>query len=252
MAKGKTICTMCNYIFDEALGEPRQEISAGRAFENLPQDWCCPECGSLKEMFQPCSCVSYPIYEHTCISKPAGISMSESDKELAQSSVGKIIANHPKMACILEQHGIDYCCGGKKSLQDACNEKGISIANILAKLAQADHRDKADVEPDWTKTSLKALIDHIVSWYHQPLRVELPRLTQLAEKVARVHGQNHPEMVKVLQVLTSFREQLELHMQKEELILFPGIAGIEAGKGPKSFGCGGGIEHPIEMMTQRA
>src|SRR5262249_49565704 len=82
------------------------------------------------------------------------------------------------------------------------------------------------------------------------LREELPRLSQLAEKVARVHGENHPEMTELVDVFKPFREQLELHMQKEELILFPGIAGIEAGGAPRAFGCGGGVEHPIEVMTQ--
>lgn len=248
MANGKTICTVCNYIFDEALGEPRQEIQAGRKFEELSEEWACPECGSSKEMFQPCSCVSLPIYEHTCVSK---LARTGSRKDLlAELSVGQIIADHPGRACVLEQYGIDYCCGGKKSLQDACSEKGIRIEEILVKFDEADRKEKTTSEPDWTKTSLKTLIDHIVTHYHQALRAELPRITERAEKVARVHGANHPEMVKVLQVLKSFKEQLELHMQKEELILFPGIVGIEAGKSPKSFGCGGGVEHPIEVMTQ--
>jgi len=245
MANGKTICTVCNYIFDEALGEPRQGISAGCTFEELSKDWACPECGSAKDMFQPCSCVSLPIYEHTCVTKSGARIASP----LAELSVGQIIAEHPGRACILEQYGIDYCCGGKKSLQVACKEKGVSIDDILAKFEEADRKEKSISEPDWTKTSLTALIDHIVSCYHQPLRKDLPRICELAEKVARVHGANHPEMVKVFEIFKSFKEQLELHMQKEELILFPGIAGIEGGKGPKSFGCGGGIEHPIEMMT---
>lgn len=67
MASGKTICTVCNYIFDDTLGEPRQQIEPGVSFETLPADWLCPECNSRKEMFQPCSCVSLHIYEMSCV-----------------------------------------------------------------------------------------------------------------------------------------------------------------------------------------
>jgi regulator of cell morphogenesis and NO signaling len=151
---------------------------------------------------------------------------------------------------VFEQYGLDYCCGGKKTLQDACAQKGVSVDEVVEKLSAAGQKKLAGTEPDWAKTSLKEFIDHIIACYHRPLREELPRLTQLAEKVANVHGDNHPEMIELRDVFKPFREQLELHMQKEELILFPGIAGIEAGGSSRSFGCGGGVEHPIEVMTQ--
>lgn len=67
MTKAKTICTVCNYIYDESLGELRQNIFPGLKFDELPNEWRCPECGSDKDMFQPCSCVSFPLYEQTCI-----------------------------------------------------------------------------------------------------------------------------------------------------------------------------------------
>ena len=65
MSNGKTICTVCNYIYDEALGEPIQGIAPSLKFEELPDKWKCPECGSAKDMFQPCSCISLPIYVGT-------------------------------------------------------------------------------------------------------------------------------------------------------------------------------------------
>ncbi|MBX9880197.1 MAG: iron-sulfur cluster repair di-iron protein [Candidatus Obscuribacterales bacterium] len=249
MTNGKTICTVCNYIFDEKLGEPRQAISPAVKFEDLPDNWQCPECNSSKDMFQPCSCVSFHIYEQTCV-RPAENASQRESAQMSALPVGLLVSQDPKRACVLEQYGIDYCCGGKVTLAEACRQRNLSLQEVLTKLVAAGQKDPAGAEPDWTQSSLKELVHHIVSSYHQPLRQELPRLKALAEKVAKVHGDNHPKMLKVLDVLKTFKDKLELHMQKEELILFPGISALEDGGNPTSFGCGGGIEHPIEVMIQ--
>ena len=236
MTNGKTICTVCNYIFDETIGESRQAIPDRVHFEDLPDTWRCPGCGSPKEMFQPCSCANFLERDIHFISQ--------------STPVGELVTEHPLRACVLEQYGIDYCCGGNKTLEQACMQKGVPVTEVLEKLLASDSKNVSLDESDWTKTKLKELIDHIVTSYHNPLRQELPRIAHLAEKVAKVHGGNHPEMIEVLNVFNTFREQLELHMQKEEAILFLGIVSIEAGAGIRSFGCGGSIEHPIEVMTQ--
>jgi regulator of cell morphogenesis and NO signaling len=169
-----------------------------------------------------------------------------SENSLADLPVRTLIAGHPALAPVLEEHGIEYCRGVKATLQEACHEKNIAVEEIVQQLLAVDRNDLS--EPDWTGSSLRELAKHIVDTYHQPLRKELSRLIGLAEKVARFHGKRHPEMIQLLRVLNSFRQQLELHMEKEELILFPAISGIEAGGNPKAFGCRGGIEHPIEVM----
>lgn len=65
MKNHRTICTLCNYIYNEAEGEPRQGIAESTPFDKLPLHWHCPECGGDKEFFQPCSCASLAIYEIT-------------------------------------------------------------------------------------------------------------------------------------------------------------------------------------------
>ncbi len=255
MSKTKTICTVCNYIYDEALGEPRLQISPALKFEDLPDEWPCPECGSAKDMFQPCSCVSLPTYEQTCAvhqqdTNPNNTLAATAEAISKTTSVGQLVAQRPLRACVLEQYGIDYCCGGKATLEEACRKKGLEVEEVLEKLLAADRKGVQSGDTDWTTASLKELIDHIVSTYHQPVRQELSRVAQLAEKVARVHGDNHPEMVEVLNIFNRFKAQLELHMQKEEMVLFPGIASMEATGTPQIFGCGGGIEHPIDVMNQ--
>jgi anaerobic nitric oxide reductase flavorubredoxin len=67
MSESKTICTVCNYIYDEASGGPGQDFPSALKFDALADEWKCPECGSAKDMFQPCSCISLPIYEQTCV-----------------------------------------------------------------------------------------------------------------------------------------------------------------------------------------
>lgn len=257
MSNAKTICTVCNYIYDEALGEPRQNIAPSVRFDDLSDDWGCPECSSAKDMFQPCSCVSLPIYEATCVAhRPVDNISNASSSKTAQGAfskttpVGQLVAERPLRACVLEQFGIDYCCGGKAPLEDACAKKGVNVEEVLEKLLAADQKATQAGGADWTTASLKDLIDHIISTYHQPLKQELSRIALLAEKVARVHGDNHPRMIEVQTIFDRFKAQLELHMQKEEMVLFPGIASMEATGSPQIFGCGGGIGHPIEVMTQ--
>lgn len=253
MGTAKNICTVCNYVFDEMLGEPRQNILPSVRFEELGEQWLCPDCGSSKEMFQPCSCVSLSAYEETClahkdnIQKPLSSARGSFSKSMP---VGQMVAQYPLCACVFEQYGIDYCCGGKITLEEACRRKNLNVVEILTELAKAAKKDIQKVEPDWTSTSLKELIGHIVDTYHEPLRCELRRVLPLAEKVAKVHGENHPEMIDVLKIFAQFKDQLEVHMQKEEIILFPSIASMESRETQQPFGCGGGIEHPIAVMMQ--
>ena len=248
MSNAKTICTVCNYVYDETTGEPRQNITPSVKFADLPEQWVCPECNANKEMFQPCSCVSLSAQEQTCI--PHGLKSNRNSGAVLSkdASVGELVATNPRCACVLEQYGIDYCCGGKISLAEVCKKKGLNVEEVLQKLAQAAQQPAPESEPDWTRTTLKELTRHIVVTYHDPLRLALSRILPLAEKVARVHADNHPEMVKVLEIFLRLKEQLEVHMQKEELILFPSIDALEAKQGPV-LACGGRLEHPIAVMT---
>ncbi len=253
---GKTICTLCNYIYDEASDESTQTVLRSMKFDNLSEEWCYPECGSAKEMFQPCTCASLPVYEQTCVADSTSgiatgaVAVNVEPAVRKTMFVGELVAQRQSRACVLEQYGIDYCCGGKSTLEDVCLEKGVRVEEVLEKLIASDREVNESIEPDWTRAPLKDLVDHIITTYHWPLRQELSRIAQLAEKVARVHGDNHPEMIEVLNVFKRFKAQLELHMQKEEMVLFPGITAMEATGSPQIFGCGGGVEHPIEVMTQ--
>ncbi|HEY9791403.1 MAG TPA: iron-sulfur cluster repair di-iron protein [Candidatus Obscuribacterales bacterium] len=243
----KSICTVCNYVYDESehiQGSPTQK------FKQLNDAWRCPDCGAEKEMFQPCSCIEWPSQGSSCRSdSSAEQELDEQVKIYAHRTVGELVAEHPLRAGVFEKYKIDFCCGGKVPVEEACRKKVLPLKQVVAELMAADSKELPPDE-DWTKQSLTKLIAHIVHKYHEPLRQQLPSIHQLAEKVARVHGHNHKEMVKVLHIFTRFKAQLEQHMQKEELILFPAISAMENGGGAAAFGCGGGIEMPINVMTQ--
>lgn len=145
----------------------------------------------------------------------------------ASTPVGDIVSRHPSTSRIFDRAGVDFCCGGKKSLAEACQAKGIPLDLLLAQLA-AELAASAD-EPDVSLADapLPALARYIVERFHVPLREELPRLGRMVERVVEAHGQAHPEVIPELaRVFRHFRGELEEHMAKEEAILFPAVAAL--------------------------
>lgn len=137
----------------------------------------------------------------------------------ATQSLGALVAGHPAAARVLERHGIDYCCGGEKSIGDACRQKGISPAALLEEIGREERARPATRVDD---LSTAALIDHIVSVYHRPLDTELPRLHGLARKVQGAHGPKDPSRFEALTALVEdLAETLAEHMELEEETVFP-------------------------------
>jgi regulator of cell morphogenesis and NO signaling len=149
----------------------------------------------------------------------------------------------PGRARVFEELGIDYCCGGKLPLAEACARRGLDPADVRRRL---DWADTAAPPPaaDWASAPLDALCEHIVTTHHDSLRRELPRLRQLLAKLADVHGERHPELRAALRVFGPFADELGLHMAKEERVLFPLIAAIEAGAVPPTAD----VLEPIRVM----
>jgi regulator of cell morphogenesis and NO signaling len=144
-----------------------------------------------------------------------------------QATVGDIVTLHPATLKVFQRHGIDFCCGGHKPVADACEERRVPVAALLRELEDAA-RGPEPSGHDWSRAPLRDLITHVLDTYHTPLRQELPVLLQLAEKVALVHGAKHPAMLRPIQeVLQGFASELQQHMFKEEVVLFPGIIALE-------------------------
>jgi regulator of cell morphogenesis and NO signaling len=146
--------------------------------------------------------------------------------------LGALVTANPGVARVLEQFGLDYCCGGQTRLTIACMEAGLDpdeVRNALANVAIDDEVAWADLEP-------VELIDHVLAVHHAYLRDELPALDQLANKVASVHGERHPELIDLAATVAELRADLLPHMAREELALFPMIRQLVAADGETTQG----------------
>lgn len=161
-------------------------------------------------------------------------------------TVGELVTERPARARIFEELGIDYCCGGKKPLEDACGEKGLDPAGVADRLREADAAPGVD-DVDYAGMSLVALIDHILGTHHEYLRRELPRLADLTAKVVERHGGKETRLAETQHVFHGLKAELEMHMMKEEQVLFPAIREMEETNAPPSFGCGF-LSAPIGVM----
>lgn len=166
--------------------------------------------------------------------------------ELALTTLGDLVAESPARARALEALGLDYCCGGQRTLRQACAEKGLSEQLALAALARVDERPEP-AEVDLRAMNAGALCDLIVDTHHVYLRREMPRLAALADKVASVHGANHPELVDVQRIYAAFQDEMYAHLSKEENILFPLIKRLAARDTAGGFHCGS-VMNPIRVM----
>jgi regulator of cell morphogenesis and NO signaling len=166
-----------------------------------------------------------------------------------QKTIGQLVAEKPSRARLFEQLGIDYCCGGKRPLAEACAAKGLDANTVAVTLTAAESMNAGRTsEKDWTTAPMSELIDNILVEHHDYLREEMPRISFLTEKVANAHGDRNAALAEVATVFAGVRAELEQHMAKEEQILFPLIRRIEAGE-TSGFHCGS-IQNPIAVMER--
>ena len=169
----------------------------------------------------------------------------------ATKTVRELAVELPSATRVFERLGIDYCCGGGQSLEEACSSAKVKVDDVLRAL-EAEAAPAAAAPVDWTGASMAKLIDHIVATHHAYVKAEVPRLEQLIAKVVSVHGQHHPELKQVQSDFRTLGAELGMHMMKEEQILFPYIAemeaAVEAGRAipPCVFGT---VRNPVQMMV---
>lgn len=145
-----------------------------------------------------------------------------------EMTVGQLVAEKPSRSRVFEKLKIDYCCGGKKTLVDTCAKKNLDPEQVLKEIALSDEQSNSTSEYDPRSEKLSDLIDNILENHHAFLRRELPRLHQMIEKVTRVHGDKDARFAEILEIYGAMREELEMHMPKEENVLFPAIRLLES------------------------
>jgi len=155
-------------------------------------------------------------------------------------TVGEIAAQYPASIRVFEKHGIDFCCGGKRPLSTICQEKAADLEAVLNELT-AEIAATPAADRDWQSAPINDLVDHILTTHHSYLKQQLPRIQAMLDKVAGKHTQHSDVLLPLQRVFTAMHEELDSHLMKEEMILFPAIRGAGASH------CGG-IENPIRVM----
>jgi regulator of cell morphogenesis and NO signaling len=142
-------------------------------------------------------------------------------------TIGEIVANDFRAASIFKSNQIDFCCGGKKSLEEACREKGIEPEKVEAELNEL-LAVSANSGQDFKTWKTDFLCDYIVNTHHQYVLKTLPDLLFYTQKIAFVHGDHHPELIEVAALFAKINDELLQHLKKEEEVLFPSIKRVLA------------------------
>jgi regulator of cell morphogenesis and NO signaling len=168
---------------------------------------------------------------------------------ITEKTVRELAVEIPGAARVFERLQIDYCCGGNRMLDEACEEAGTTIDRVLEALEAAEVPAN---ERSWNEATLAELIDHIQSTHHVYTRDAIARIPGLLEKVAAKHGGNHPELRSIQATFAGLAAELAMHLMKEEMVLFPYVIRMEeatlAGEPvlPPPFGT---VRNPVRMMV---
>jgi len=169
---------------------------------------------------------------------------------IMDKTVRELALENPAATRVFEKLGIDYCCGGNQSLEQACRAAQLPIQNVLDALDAAGKPVHAQ-ETNWQSEPLADLVAHIKSTHHKYTREEIARLAPLFDKVCSVHGKNHPELSDVHTTFQGLAQELTTHLMKEEMVLFPYIVRMEEAviqQEPVLPAPFGSVGNPIAMM----
>ena len=139
-----------------------------------------------------------------------------------QTKIGDIVTLDFRAAEVFKKAGIDFCCGGNQSLEDACRDKNLDVTAIESQLQQLENF-APDSSHKFNEWKLDFLCDYIVNTHHQTVMNLLPQLTFYTQKIAEVHGNNHPELLEIAGLFAQVNTKLRQHLRNEEEVLFPAI-----------------------------
>jgi regulator of cell morphogenesis and NO signaling len=171
---------------------------------------------------------------------------------ITEKTVREIALENPSSIRVFESLGIDYCCGGKRPLSDACSHANVDTDRVLELLATAKLDTQAPDAGGWKARPLVELMAHIVAKHHGYVRQETPRIHGLLTKVVAKHGPTHPEIVQIDDLFSAIAQELSTHMLKEEQVLFPYVERMEAALAagqPVPMAFFGTVTRPIANMV---
>ncbi|MBK7600023.1 MAG: iron-sulfur cluster repair di-iron protein [Acidobacteria bacterium] len=168
------------------------------------------------------------------------------------STVGDLAVVIPGATRVFEKFGIDYCCGGKRTLDEACRSSNLAFDDVLHQLELSEQNAVRDQSgPDWSVESLTDFARYIVDKHHVFTRDELDRIEKLLTRVCGVHGARHPELIQAQSLFFKLKSDLIPHMLKEEQVLFPYVERMEeaiANNMPVPQPFFGTVGNPVRMM----
>jgi len=169
-----------------------------------------------------------------------------------EKQIGQFVAEDYRTAAVFSKYKIDFCCNGNRSVNEACEKKGLDCKVLLEELHSVLN-NKGEQSIDYKSWSLDLLIDYIEKKHHRYVEEKIPVLRQFLDKLCRVHGERHPELFEINELFTASAGELATHMKKEELILFPFVKKMVNAKlqqGAVQSPQFETVENPIAMMKQ--
>lgn len=173
-------------------------------------------------------------------------------QEVGPITIAEMVSNDYRTAEVFKKFGLDFCCGGKKSVESACIEKGIDYQALRTALGEVQNNAEA-VDQDYNQWDVSTLVNYILDVHHTYVQENIPLIEEFMAKVVRVHGNSNPELHQVSKHFQNVANELKMHMHKEEQVLFPHIkvlwnARSHGESAPIPFF--GTLENPINMMEK--
>lgn len=175
------------------------------------------------------------------------------NRSLTSLSLAQIVNSNHQAASVFEKYHLDFCCKGKRSLEQACLEQQLPVSQVTEELKKVFTSNGNQEIIDFDKMNLTQLCDYILQTHHAYVKNEMPQIYAYLQKVSSKHGERHPELYKIFQTFAAVKEEMEGHMRKEELVLFPRIkelqkvADNENGQLQLNIGY---LQSPITVMEQ--
>lgn len=169
--------------------------------------------------------------------------------EIKNKQIGEIVAEDFRTATIFKKYGIDFCCKGDRTVEEACESKNLNSNEILEEIKNLPNDNPGSV--DFKSWPLDLLADYVEKTHHRYVEEKTPVIQSFLDKLCKVHGERHPELFEIRELFNESAKDLAAHMKKEELILFPFVRNLVKMKRKGSefeFPPFGSVENPVNMM----
>jgi regulator of cell morphogenesis and NO signaling len=150
-------------------------------------------------------------------------------EQTSDITIGEIVADNYRSAKVFEKHNVDFCCGGNVTLAAICRNKGIDLAAITAEL-ETTKREPVERSRNYSSWEIPLLADYIINAHHNYIKGNIGQLTTYIQKIASVHGANHPEVIKIAAIFDKIASDMATHLQEEEEVFFPAIKRADAAR----------------------